>query len=221
MRNSHHSYPYSISFSFRAASKFIMTGFALFLGLTALIGQFASASSSPLIPEDAIRIRIIANSDNESDQTIKYKVRDDVAAFIESWGIMPAAHDEARKLIQAQLPQIQQLVDTKLRDYGASYSGKAELAKVPFPEKMFDGDSYAAGDYEALRITLGEGVGVNWWCVLFPPLCLTAATASDDKASAATAGASQVSSPVHEEPKVKFFLVEMIQKLFAFIASLF
>ncbi|BBI36241.1 stage II sporulation protein R [Cohnella abietis] len=230
MRFSHHSH----SFFFRTISQITMMFFALFLGITALIGQFASANTSQLIPDDAIRIRIIGNSDSESDQTFKYNVRDDVAAFIESWGQMPGSHDEARNLIKARLPEIQQLVDKKLRENGISYGGVVELAKVPFPEKMFDSAKYAAGDYEALRITLGEGAGANWWCVLFPPLCLTAATAADDdKASEvqikslvktkdqADAKVEEASSAPSEEPKAKFFLWEIIEKLFAFIMSLF
>ncbi|TFE28952.1 stage II sporulation protein R [Cohnella luojiensis] len=224
MRNSHHS----LSFPFLTASKMTFIGFALFLGLSALIGQFASASSAQLIPDDAIRIRIIANSDKQSDQSMKAIVRDDVAAFIKSWGIMPASHDEARELIKARLPQIQQLVNAKLQENKAPYGGVAELAKVPFPEKMFDGSTYAAGNYEALRITLGQGSGANWWCVLFPPLCLTAATAQNDEKAPATeakplsaTGKQDKSSSANEEPEAKFFLWEILQKLFAFIGSLF
>ncbi|WP_256759202.1 stage II sporulation protein R [Cohnella sp. WQ 127256] len=231
MRISHYSFIFS-SLTL-AASKMIVIGFALVLSLSALIGQYASASSSKLIPDDAIRIRIIANSDIDEDQTLKYNLRDEVATYIESWGSMPTTHDEAREQIKARLPQIQQLVDSKLNEYGAPYGGVVELAKVPFPEKMFDGSNYAAGDYEALRITLGQGSGANWWCVLFPPLCLTAATAPDDKAPVAevtklssdgsTLSKSQVdkASAETEEPKAKFFLWELIQKLVAFISSWF
>jgi stage II sporulation protein R len=208
---------YSHSSLFAAASKLTIVGFVFFLGLTALLVHFASASSRSLIPEDAIRIRIIANSDNKADQQLKYNVRDDVAAFIESWGVMPSSHEDARKLISTHLEEIQQHVDTKLREYSAPYGGSVQLAKVPFPEKMFDGTSYAAGDYEALRITLGKGDGVNWWCVLFPPLCLTAATASDDKPAKAEVTAAQGKN----EPKPKFFLWEILRKLFVFLKSLF
>jgi stage II sporulation protein R len=204
MRHSHHSH----SFLFPIASIMTLVSFAVCLGLSSLIGQFASASSGKLIPEDAIRIRIIANSDKESDQQLKYKIRDDVASFVMSWGVIPDSHDAAFQLIKAHLPDIQQHVDAKLREYGVPYGGIAELAKVPFPEKMFDGTSYAAGDYEALRITLGQGVGKNWWCVLFPPLCLTSAMAADDiKAVKSTP------VPTREKPHAKFFLWELVKKL--------
>lgn len=218
MRISHHSY---FSF-FRQASKLIVILVALFLCLTGIIAQLASASSGDAIPEDAIRIRIIANSDKDSDQSVKNNVRDEVATFIESWGTMPSTHDEARDLIKKNLPRIQRMVNDSLKEAGVSYGGKVVLAKVPFPEKTFKGSEYSAGDYEALRITLGKGEGKNWWCVLFPPLCLTAATASDDKASGtAEAGKSASGVSEAEEPKAKFFLWEVLQKLFAFIASLF
>jgi len=225
MRNSHHSLS---SFYFRA-SKIILAAFVLIIGISALIGRIASAStgdSDKLIPEDAIRIRIIANSNNQSDQALKNKVRDKVAVFIESWGGMPSTYDEAHRLIRKRVPQIQKRVDKMLVEAGVSYGAEVELAKVPFPEKVFDGTEYAAGDYEALRITLGEGGGNNWWCVLFPPLCLTAATAKDDQASAGevttlSSDGKTVNGSPEEEPKAKFFLWEVLQKLFAFIASLF
>lgn len=227
--NTHSSY-------FLPASKLTIIGFVFFLGLSALLGHFASASSRSPIPEDAIRIRIIANSDLKADQQLKYNVRDDIAAFIESWGVMPSSHDEALNVINAHLDEIQQRVDTKLREYGAPYGGLVELSKVPFPEKMFDGKSYAAGDYEALRITLGQGVGVNWWCVLFPPVCLTAATGPDDKPTKADIAASKGKPSIvkvkstgkisketsaDNDPKPKFFLWEILRKLFAFLKSLF
>ncbi|WEK53984.1 MAG: stage II sporulation protein R [Candidatus Cohnella colombiensis] len=194
---------------------------ALFIGTAALIGKFvAAASADSTIPEDAIRIRIIANSDSTYDQQLKSKVRDDIATFIESWGEMPATQPEVLALIQDHLSNIQSRVDTMLKDAGASYDGTAELGEVPFPEKAFEGASYEAGNYLALRITLGEGNGANWWCVLFPPLCLTAAQAPDDQAQA-TQSADQQISVEDDQPKAKFFLWELLEKLFAFIASLF
>lgn len=237
--NSHHSKSQTHSFIFFTVG--IIT-FIILIGLTAIIGQFTavpvSANSGVIIPDDAIRIRIIANSDNEADQELKNAVKDDVAAYITKWGVMPSTYDKARKLILANMPELQQFVDSKLREYGADYSGVVELAEVPFPEKEFENTSYPAGNYEALRITLGNGVGVNWWCVLFPPLCLTAATAPDDGRQVETASMKEktgvvkttqaggsakeaAGSAATEQPEAKFFLWEMLEKLFAFLKSLF
>jgi len=241
MRNnnqSHHTKNQSHSFLFFTVG---LASFIILIGISAIIGQFTavpvSANAGSLIPEDSISIRILANSDKAGDQAIKNEVRDEVEAAILSWGVMPATHDEARKLIEANLAKLQKRVNTKLREQGAKYKGVVELAKVPFPEKVFNGTSYAAGDYEALRITLGQGSGVNWWCVLFPPLCLTAATAPDEQPKSvptvangkttmgntqgAVAGDVVIQLADENEPKAKFFLWEMLKKLFAFIASLF
>jgi len=215
MRISHH-------FSFiPSVTKTILLVIALGLSLTALVGRYVAASSGEEIPEDAIRIRIIANSDKKADQSVKNKVRDEVAAYIESWGGMPDTHDEAYALIKGKLDELQRIVDDKLGELGVSYRGVAELGEVPFPEKTFEGSVYEAGNYEALRITLGEGTGTNWWCVLFPPLCLTAATADDDAGAKKEVRAASVTEANDEEPQAKFFLWELLEKLFAFLGSLF
>jgi len=220
MRISHHSF-------FAGTTKFLLLSFAALFVASSLIGRYASAAEDPSIPEDSIRIRIVAHSDKKADQSVKNKVRAAVAAYIESWGPMPSSHDEAYELIESRLPRVQKLVDDKLEELGAPYGGAAELREVPFPEKTFKGETYASGDYEALRITLGDGEGANWWCVLFPPLCLTAATAKEEPASAtkpASAGGASgaaAAGPSDDEPKAKFFLVVLFEKLFAFIGSLF
>jgi len=217
MRVSHHSF-------IRAVSKAVLLSIAVLFAVLSLAGRYASAGSAgSSIPEDAIRIRIIAHSDKKTDQSVKNKVREEVEAYIASWGPMPSSHDAAYKRIKSRLPKIQRLVDDKLEELGASYGGVAELGEVPFPEKEFKGEAYAAGEYEALRITLGEGEGANWWCVLFPPLCLTAATAQEDKEPAKTAlgEGKAAAGESAEEPKAKFFLAVLFEKLFSFLASLF
>src|SRR5262245_50537529 len=99
---SHHSYSKSSK-----SSSFIhsmLTLLVLLAGLSYIVSKFASASSSELIPEDAIRIRIIASSDGKFDQEVKANIRDDVARYIQSWGGMPSTHDEAKALIESRLP---------------------------------------------------------------------------------------------------------------------
>ena len=222
MRISHHI------FSVRSVMRVVLLFVAVSFGLLGLVGRFAVANAEGSIPEDAIRIRIIANSDKKTDQSVKNKVRDEVATYIAAWGGMPDNHDEAYALIKSHLAGIQEIVDDKLVELGVSYKGVAELGEVPFPEKTFGGESYEAGTYEALRITLGKGDGANWWCVLFPPLCLTAATAKDDAGAASevrtvssAGGSSAAADDGDGEPKAKFFLWELLEKLFAFLGSLF
>ena len=221
MRVHNHSPLFNI---FTRLAKTVVVVLAIVFASTAIIGRQASASAHAAIPEDAIRIRIIAHSDGDFDQKVKQAVRDAVSKAIVSWGDMPASRDEAERFIRGHLKQVQKIVNAKLEALGAEYDGVAELGDVPFPEKEFEGRSYAAGDYEALRITLGDGEGANWWCVLFPPMCLTAATGQEDGAKAAETGAKPVSASKDAsagKPKPAFFLLVILRKIIAFLAALF
>ncbi len=157
----------------------------------------SGATGGVVIREEAIRIRILAHSDREEDQAVKRKVRDRVAALIASWPA-PDTLAEARTTLRTHLAEIEAAAEAELARWGASYGAEAFLGDVPFPAKTFGGRTYPAGDYEALLITLGDGEGANWWCVLFPPLCLTGAVADDaavaerpKETSGETSGAAQ------------------------------
>ncbi|MFV9510392.1 stage II sporulation protein R [Tepidibacillus sp. LV47] len=175
------------------------------------------------IPDEAIRLRIIANSDSPEDQLLKQKIRDEVVAKIDPWVGSLASIEQAREIIRAHLPELQQVVDQTIQKNGFHYPARVELGIVPFPTKMYGQIIYPAGDYEALRITIGNGQGQNWWCVLFPPLCFVDMTNGDAlKADTnATVNAKNTPSKVNEEIKIKFFIFELFAKLIALISSLF
>lgn len=124
-----------------------------------------------VIPNEAIRLRILANSDSESDQAIKRLVRDAVNAEITKWVAELTSIEEARHLIRSRLPEIQKIAESVVAKEQSSQSVKTDFGKVDFPTKLYGQFLYPAGEYEAILITLGEGDGANWWCVLFPPLC--------------------------------------------------
>lgn len=130
-----------------------------------------AAISGASIPEESIRLRILANSDSAVDQWVKREVRDSVMQEMASWAVESQSLEEARVTITANLRRIEQVVGQTLQAYQADYPFKVELGNVPFPAKVYNGKVYPEGDYESLRITLGGGDGQNWWCVLFPPLC--------------------------------------------------
>lgn len=119
-----------------------------------------------LIPDDAIRFRIIANSDSNFDQELKMEIKDKVETKIYNLIRDVKNTDEARNTIKNNLNEI----DKILNEYDVSYDIK--FGDNYFPEKNYKGINYPAGNYESLVITLGNGLGHNWWCVLFPPLCL-------------------------------------------------
>ncbi len=130
-----------------------------------------TANEAVVIPNDAIRLRILANSDSAEDQRVKHLVRDKVNAEITSWVSQLTSKEEAKNVIQEGLPELQKIALNVLEQENISQSVKVEFGKVEFPTKLYGEFLYPAGEYEAILISLGEGKGANWWCVLFPPLC--------------------------------------------------
>ena len=128
-----------------------------------------------LIPEDSIRIRVVANSNNIEDQLLKLKVKEKVEKNL--YTNLKDVKDikTARTTIKNSIPELENLVSSTTNDnnfrinYGTNY----------FPEKELNGISYKKGNYESLVINLGESKGNNWWCVLFPPLCMIEASEND------------------------------------------
>lgn len=177
------------------------------------------------IPDESIRLRILAHSDSPQDQAIKMLVRDRVVEQMNSWASEASSIEEARAVVQNNLQQLEQVVGDVLKENGQTYGYKLALSEVEFPTKSYGGLVYPAGQYEALLISLGNAEGRNWWCVLFPPLCFvdsvsgeaTTMTNEDpvkedmDVAETeafnvdATVEITQVDS---EDIKVEFFLVD-------------
>lgn len=167
-----------------------------------------------VIPDDAIRLRILANSDNEEDQELKRKVRDRVNEEITEWVEHMTDIDEARALIQANLGKIENMVAEVMEEEGAPNDFSVDYGKnVTFPVKLYGDYLYPPGEYEAILIEIGEGEGANWWCVLFPPLCFldfsngTTVEAADADTDL---DEEQEQEEEEEETEVKFFLFEWL-----------
>lgn len=122
--------------------------------------------------EGIIRFHVIANSDSDEDQELKFKVRNQVLAKVQNAleGSQGAA--QTRAYIEDNLDEIEACALECIRAEGYDYSVKARIGVTAIPAKQYDDLYFPAGSYEALTITIGEGKGQNWWCVVFPPLCL-------------------------------------------------
>ncbi|MGY4110273.1 stage II sporulation protein R [Aeribacillus sp. SP014] len=187
----------------------------------------AKQNKTVIIPDEAIRLRILANSDSPEDQALKRNVRNAVNEAINQWVQDLTSIDEARKIIRAKIPEIKDIVQSVLKQENSSQSFTVEFKKIQFPTKLYGNFLYPAGNYEAILITLGEGKGANWWCVLFPPLCFV------DFSSGEAIQQDEEKDKVKEEKKlektknlfapeehdeeveVKFFLVEWFTNLFS------
>ncbi|MFF2500266.1 stage II sporulation protein R [Peribacillus sp. NPDC058075] len=133
--------------------------------------EMVGAEDTKVIPDEAIRLRILANSDAEKDQAVKRLIRDEVNEDITKWVEELTSLDEARDVITSHLPDIQATAEAVIKEQGLEQSVKVDFGQAEFPTKLYGQYLYPAGDYEAVIITLGDGEGANWWCVLFPPLC--------------------------------------------------
>ncbi len=133
--------------------------------------EITTAQEPMVIPQEAIRLRILANSDLEKDQNVKRLVRDEVNKEITKWVGNLTSQEEAKKVIKAGLPELQTIAEKVVAAEGLDQDVKIDFGKVQFPTKLYGQYLYPAGEYEAVLITLGKGEGANWWCVLYPPLC--------------------------------------------------
>lgn len=150
--------------------------YILLLSMATMAGLMTPKSTETnaevqVIPSEAIRLRILANSNHESDQELKRKIRDEVNAEINIWVAELTSIEEARKIISSRLDEIEAIAMEVMEREGNVQKVDVEFGKTVFPTKLYGQYLYPAGEYEAIKITLGEGEGENWWCVLFPPLC--------------------------------------------------
>ena len=129
------------------------------------------------IYDSVIRLHVLANSDSEEDQAIKLKVRDTVAALTDELTRACPDIDTAEKTLAENLELIRARAQETLTSLGCSHRVSVELGRENYPRKSYDSICFPAGEYRSLRVLIGEADGQNWWCVLFPQLCLGAATA--------------------------------------------
>ena len=143
--------------------------FILFLTLVIYIDKYDS--NYYVIPDDSIRIRIIANSDSFDDQYIKIKVKKLIEPVIEEDLRSSSSLKESRFIIKNNLDKYDSMISSYLVDNSYNDKFSINYGSNYFPEKEYKGVKYESGNYESLVIKLGSGMGDNWWCVMFPPIC--------------------------------------------------
>lgn len=168
---------------------FIIVGFLIYMIGTKTIAH----ATALIIPEDAIRLRVIPNSNSKYDQNIKLKVKKELQTTTYELLKDTKGSKEAERIINANLALIDNRINDLLVHEHYTLGYELHYGQNYFPEKNFKGVTYEEGYYNSLLVTLGEGKGDNWWCVLFPPMCLMEAKES-------------------EEVEYKFFVQELIEK---------
>lgn len=148
----------------------IILSLLLFLYVT--ISAFSYAKSvSYNISDSVFRLHVIANSDSEEDQNLKYKVRDNLLNYMNTLCANCSSKEEAIRIVKQNKDEFKEIALQTIRENNYSYDVNINIGNFEFPTKTYGDISLPAGYYDALRVEIGEAKGKNWWCVMFPPLC--------------------------------------------------
>ncbi len=153
--------------------------------IAAAVFQIPYSRNSRTLRDGTLRLHVIANSDSDADQTVKLAVRD---ALLNHSELLFSQSDDvqaAQTLVSVNLAALEQTANAVLRENGLPYTAHAEVVSMFFERRDYGGVTLPAGFYTALRVELGAADGKNWWCVLYPKLCLPAATDADVEAALA------------------------------------
>ena len=167
------------------------------------------------LSDDVVRLHIVANSDSAEDQTLKLLVRDAVTEYLTSGMEQLRNADDAKRYIGENLQRISEIAQEVLDSAGSGMSAEVSFLKEAFDTRGYEAFTMPAGIYDALRITIGQGQGKNWWCVVFPDLCM-GAVSDDFEAAAAGAGFPDSLIGALEGEKgyvLRFFLLDALGKL--------
>lgn len=145
---------------------------ALLIGLAcAMLWASALGAEQDALADKVVRLHVVANSDSGADQTLKLQVRDAILADAAS-ELEGLSREEALEQLAQDLPRLGEIAAQTIGEQGYDYPVTVSLKEERFPTKRYDDFALPAGEYMALRVQIGSGGGHNWWCVVFPPLCM-------------------------------------------------
>lgn len=183
--------------------------------LSALVWCGTLLSDRQRLNDELIRLHVVANSDSQEDQALKLQVRDAVTQSLSQAMADIADVDQAKDYLQQNLPKIKKLANDTLRAAGCEDIAVVSLTEEAFDTRYYDTFTLPAGVYEALRITIGDGEGQNWWCVVFPTLCVSATSEgfADTAAGAGFPDSLTGALTGEEEYEIRFFFLDALGKL--------
>ncbi|MGM9526790.1 MAG: stage II sporulation protein R [Oscillospiraceae bacterium] len=181
------------------------------LCITLCTGLWARAQQQKLSGE-LVRLHVIAASDSDADQALKLRIRDRALMHLTPLLDRAQSVDDARAVIESELPHLEKLANDEIAAAGFDYSAAAALSPERYPTREYMGFALPAGSYLSLRITLGGGEGQNWWCVVFPPLCMTAVEECESIATLSE-NSKKLIFAEEEEYILKFRLIEFFESI--------
>lgn len=160
----------------------IIKAMAVLLLSASVLSVFDLAADAKAVYEGTVRLHVLANSDSEADQALKLTVRDallaEMDALLDSAEVSDAR--SAEELLKANLDDFKRIAEEVVAEKGFDYPVTLTLTEEYYETRAYDGFTLPAGEYTSLQVKIGEAAGKNWWCVLFPPLCTSVASAEEE-----------------------------------------
>lgn len=198
--------------------KLLKSAMALLLVIGAVY-TYSVYKDGQTLNEQIIRLHVVADTDEPVDQEVKLQVRDEVLRLVDTIKDGASTKEEALERLREQIPALEEAANEVLHKEGKPYDAVVTLNEEEFPTRVYDTFTLPAGVYDSLRVTIGSGMGKNWWCVVFPDLCLPAASAEVED-TAVEAGFSDTLSKTitrREGYEVRFLILDCFGKLQNFL----
>jgi stage II sporulation protein R len=169
-----------------------------------------------LVYDKVLRLHVLANSDSETDQSLKLKVRDAVLEYVSPYLASVDSRDEAAHVVSERREEIERVASDTLAKDGCNDPVTLEVCTERYPVRNYESFCFPAGDYLSVRIRIGEAAGKNWWCVLFPKLCTAAAASNEEEFIAVGFTPDQykiITESENASYKIRFRLLEYFKEL--------
>ena len=160
--------------------------------------------------EELIRFHVVAASDSQEDQTVKLQVRDAVIEALQQEMQNLTDVEQAKAYLAENLPKIESIANDVLKQAGFTDTATARLCVEEFATRVYDTFTLPAGLYESLRIIIGDGEGQNWWCVVFPSLCLPATTEGFEEVACGAGFSDSLTDTLEGEHEIRFFFLDVL-----------
>lgn len=195
--------------------KLLIKSICIAFVLTVIYSVIPFQAECEQISTEVFRLHILANSDSEEDQNLKIKVRDTLLDYTDKLFCDAASSEEAENIAKDNIKKIQVVAQNTVKENGFNYAVNAEVVKMYFNTRYYENYTMPAGIYDALRITIGSGEGHNWWCVMYPSICISSAIDNDEKVEK-TFSENQQEIVKGNDYQYKFKVVEIFEKIVSF-----
>jgi len=195
--------------------KLLIKSLCIAFVLTVIYSVIPFQTECEQISTEVFRLHILANSDSEEDQALKLKVRDALLEYTDKLFDDAKDRNDAENIAKENLETLQSVAQNTVYKNSCNYTVNAEVVKMYFNTRYYENYTMPAGMYDALRITIGSGKGHNWWCVMYPSICISSAIDNDEKVEK-TFSENQQEIVRGNEYEYKFKVVEIFEKIVSF-----